>query len=459
MPFPRKSARCKVSSHTNDPVGEQQSGTPTPVDTTAGPRRGISRRKLIGAAGVGAAVVGAAGGGVLAGRAVAAGNLHAALHSAVPFRGERQAGIITEAQDRMHFATFDVTSDSRDEVVRMLREWSHMAERMTRGEETFADGAVGLNPYAPPKDTGEALGLPASQLTLTVGFGPGLFIKDGRDRFGIAAQKPEPLADLPKFPNETIDPARSGGDICVQACANDPQVAVHAIRNLARVAFGTAAVRYSQLGFGRTSSTTRYQSTPRNLFGFKDGTNNIKADETATLDKNVWVADGDGPGWLTGGTYMVTRRIRMRIESWDRTTLLEQERVIGRQKGSGAPNGLTEEFQELDLDLTDDEDQPLIDQFAHVRLASPEHNDGVEFLRRGYNFTDGTDGFGHLDAGLFFIAFVRNPVTQFVPMQAQLARRDLLNEYITHTGTAVFAVPPGIPEGDRDACWGSTLFG
>jgi deferrochelatase/peroxidase EfeB len=105
----------------------------------------------------------------------------------------------------------------------------------------------------------------------------GFFVKDGRDRFGIADQRPEPLADLPKFANESLDPSRCGGDIVVQACANDPQVAVHAIRNLARVGFGTAAVRYSQLGFGRTSSTTREQSTPRNMFGFKDGTANIKA--------------------------------------------------------------------------------------------------------------------------------------------------------------------------------------
>ncbi len=158
-----------------------------------------------------------------------------------------------------------------------------------------------------------------SALTLTIGFGPSFFAKDGKDRFGIAAQRPAGLADLPKFTNEILDPARCGGDICVQACAHDPQVAVHAIRNLARVGFGTVAVRYSQLGFGRTSSTTREQSTPRNMLGFKDGTNNLKAEDTEALDKNVWVAAGDGPDWLAGGTYLVTRRIRNRIEAWDRT--------------------------------------------------------------------------------------------------------------------------------------------
>ena len=417
---------------------------------------GLSRRKLFGAAGVTAAVVGAAGAGALAGRASAAGTTDHLLTS-VPFRGQHQAGIVTEAQDRMHFATFDVTTNSRDDVIAMLADWTEMAERMTQGKEAFPNGATGQNPYSPPSDTGEALGLPASQLTLTIGFGPSFFIKDGKDRFGIA-KKPAELVDLPKFMNEQIDPARSGGDIVVQACSNDPQVAVHAIRNLARIGFGTVAVRYSQLGFGRTSSTTRGQTTPRNLFGFKDGTANLRSDETDKLKNFVWVEDGDGPAWMNGGTYLVARRIRMRIEQWDRTTLLEQERVIGRQKGSGAPLGLADEFEELNFDLVNKKDEPLIDPVAHVRLASPQHLGGIEILRRGYNFTDGSDGFGHLDAGLFFIAFVRNPITQFVPMQNAISRDDALNEYVTPTSSAVFACPPGIPEGDRSTFWGSTIF-
>jgi deferrochelatase/peroxidase EfeB len=423
------------------------------------PRPGLSRRKLFGAAGVTAAVVGAAGAGALAGRASAASTDFGGLHQPIPFRGERQAGIVTPQQDRMHFCAFDVTTDSRDDVIALLKQWSEMAERMTQGQDAMPNGAVGGNPHAPPDDTGEALGLPASQLTMTIGFGPSFFENNGKDRFGIADQRPAGLADLPKFPNETMDPTRCGGDICVQACANDPQIAVHAIRNLARVGFGTVAVRYSQLGFGRTSSTTREQVTPRNLMGFKDGTNNLKAEDTGDLNQNVWVDQGDGPYWLSGGTYLVTRRIRMRIEAWDRTTLLEQERVIGRQKSTGAPNGYHDEFNTLDLDSKDANGSPLIDVDAHVRLVAPEHLNGIKMLRRGYNFTDGSDGFGHLDAGLFFIAFVRSPVTNFIPVQAQMSSKDALNEYITHTGTAVFACPPGLREGDSSAYWGSTLFG
>lgn len=438
-----------MSSPSSDPADQ--------VVEPGQPRGGFSRRRLLGAAGVGAAVVGAAGAGAFAERAYAAA-ASPDLHGAIPFRGERQAGIVTAQQDRLHFASFDVITKDRNELAAMLRQWTEMSERMTRGEEAEPHGAVGMNPYAPPSDTGDALDLPPSQLTLTIGFGPSLFVKDGVDRFGIADKKPAALADLPKFTNETMDPKKVGGDICVQACANDPQVAVHAIRNLARVGFGIVSVRYSQLGYGRTSSTTRSQSTPRNLFGFKDGTNNIKAEDTDALGRNVWVEPGDGPAWMTGGTYLVTRRIRMRIENWDRTTLLEQERVIGRRKGSGAPNGYDDEFALVDFESKGADGNPLVDVDAHVRLVSPDNNNGIKMLRRGYNFTDGSDGLGRLDAGLFFIAFVRSPATNFAPILARMSV-DAMNEYITHTGTAVFACPPGLKENDPNAYWGSTLFG
>ncbi|MEU3472703.1 iron uptake transporter deferrochelatase/peroxidase subunit [Rhodococcus sp. NPDC006774] len=405
----------------------------------------FSRRRLFGAVGTGAALVGV---GAIAGHATASG-AEVPTSDVVEFRGDHQAGIVTPAQDRMHFVAFDVTTDSRDEFVALLKKWTLMAERLTKGEETFDGGAVDGGQYNPPTDTGEALGLTASSLTLTIGFGPSLF-----DRFDLASKRPASLADLQHFPADNLDPARSGGDLCIQACADDPQVAVHAIRNLARVGFGTVSVKWSQLGFGRTSSTSTTQATPRNLFGFKDGTANLKAEDPSLLDDNVWVSADDDQEWMAGGSYLVARRIRMLIESWDRTTLKEQERVIGRSKGTGAPLGQKDEFDALDFESQGPEGT-FIDKTAHVRLASKENLGGVQILRRGYNFTDGSDGFGHLDAGLFFIAYCRDPLTQFVPMQLALSRKDALNEYIQHVGSAVFACPPGVEESEY---WGSTLF-
>jgi deferrochelatase/peroxidase EfeB len=295
----------------------------------------------------------------------------------------------------------------------------------------------------PPEDTGEAFGHLASRLTVTVGFGPTLFEREGRDRFGLAGVRPQPLRRLPRLPAEALDPGRSGGDLCVQACADDPQVAFHAVRNLTRIGRGRVVMRWSQLGFGRTSTTTRAQDTPRNLMGFKDGTNNIRAEDTEALDEFVWAGD-EAPDWLRGGTYLVARRIRMLIEVWDRATLADQELTIGRHKVSGAPLGGGEEFDSPDLAARASGD-PVIPADAHIRLSAPDKA-GTRILRRGYSFTDGFDETtAQLDAGLFFISFQRDP-EQFAAIQRNLGG-DALNEYIRHTSSAVFAIPPGAREG------------
>jgi deferrochelatase/peroxidase EfeB len=228
---------------------------------------------------------------------------------------------------------------------------------------------------------------------------------------------------------------------------------VHAVRNLARIGQGLISIRWSQLGFGRTSSTSTGQATPRNLFGMKDGTDNLKAENDAALDRFVWVADGDGPDWLAGGSYLVTRRIRMEIEAWDRQPLREQELVIGRTKGTGAPLGQKGEFDPVDFTKQVD-GEFAIPQDSHVFLAHPT-NSGTAILRRGYSFVDGSDGLGRLDAGLFFIAYQRDPENGFIKVQRNL-RHDTMNEYITHTSSAIFACPPGIR--DDDDWWGRALF-
>src|SRR3954447_2930360 len=414
-----------------------------PDDTSAG--RGVSRRRLLGYPGAGAAL-GAAGfaGGVGTARAVESQDERGGPDRHA-FHGPHQAGIVTPAQERMHFAAFDVTTRSRAELVLLLRAWTEAAAAMTQGRPVGGDIPL---PYdAPPGDTGEATGLPPARLTLTFGFGPSLFRDEqGRDRFGLADRQPAALRRLPHFPADLLQPARSDGDLCVQACADDSQVAVHAIRNLSRIAFGTAAMRWSQLGFGRTSSTSTNQQTPRNLFGFKDGTANLKAEEPGLVDEHVWVGADDDPraSWLAGGSFLVARRINMTIESWDRTSLREQERLVGRDRAQGAPMSGGSEFTKPDFAVLGSDGKPLIDTSAHVRLAHPSQNDGVQMLRRGYNFTDGNDALGRLDAGLFFIAYVRDPDKQYIPMQTRLSRDDALMEYLQHRGSALFAVPAGV---------------
>ncbi|MDX2973913.1 iron uptake transporter deferrochelatase/peroxidase subunit [Kribbella solani] len=428
-------------------VGSAPSSAVAPAQP--GRRRGFSRRGLFGAAGA-AVATGVAGYAVRS--AVAAQPTQAAGNNGpVDFHGVHQAGIVTPVQDRLHFAAFDVTTTSRDDLISLLKEWTAAAALLTAGKDIGQYGAVNGPDEAPPEDTGEAVGLPPARLTLTIGFGPGLFDK----RFGLAAKRPKALVDLPHFIADNLDPQRSGGDLAVQACSDDPQVAVHAIRNLARIGFGRVAVRYSQLGFGRTSSTSRAQSTPRNLFGFKDGTNNLKLEEADKLEQQLWVQSEDGPDWMVGGSYLVSRRIRMHIETWDRTSLGEQEAVIGRGKGTGAPLGKADEFDAIDFAAKNADGEPKVPTDSHVRLAHPQFNNGAELLRRGYNFVDGSDGLGRLDAGLFFLAYQRDPRKQFIPIQKQLSRDDKMNEYIEHVGSAVFACPPGVTPGSY---WGEKLF-
>ncbi len=415
----------------------------------------LSRRRLLGLAGAGAVTAGTGVGGFALARATAGEEAPAAGGATYPFFGDHQAGILTPAQDRLHFAAFDVTTDSRGELVALLQAWSAAAAEMTAGTPLGA-GAAAASYDSPPADTGEATGLSAAGLTLTFGFGPTLFEKNGRDRFGVAHRRPRALRDLPHFAGDQLDPARSNGDLCVQACADDPQVAVHAIRNLARIGFGTVSTRWAQLGFGRTSSTSTQQSTPRNLFGFKDGTANLKAEATEDVEEFVWVGpdDDERATWLAGGSYLVARRISMHIETWDRTSLREQENLVGRDRAEGAPLSGGTEHSEPDLALQGN-DGPLIPLDSHVRLAHPTTNNGTRMLRRGYNFTDGTDALGRLDAGLFFLAFVRDPDRHYLPMQHRLSSQDALMEYLQHTGSGLFAVPPGAGTGS----WvGATLF-
>ncbi len=409
------------------------------------PQPGLSRRGLL-----------ALGGGIGLGVGAAAGSIAAATwsnhQSAQPadleysFYGTHQSGITTPAQDRLHFAAFDLRADAtKAELIELLQDWSYAASRLMMGLGVSAKGAFDGGPYLPPEDTGEAADLGPAGLTITFGLGRSLF-RDaaGVDRFGLVQHMPQSFTELPTMVNDFIQPNRSGGDLCIQACANDPQVAVHAIRNLTRIGIGRARLKWSQLGFGRTSSTSTSQSTPRNLFGQKDGTNNLKAEDPAKLDQHVWITDG--PTWALGGSYLVARRIAMTIEVWDSVRLEEQDRVLGRAKASGAPLSGGTEFTAPNFHATDTKGAPLIDPRSHVARTNPENNHGIAMLRRGYNYVDGNDATGRLDAGLFFIAFVNNP-DRFAKVHTNMARDDMFVEYLKTTSSALFLAPPGVTAG------------
>ena len=415
----------------------------------AGPtRRGL----LVGAGGA----LASAGVATLAHAAPQASQSEAELREL--FFGPHQGGIATPQQTHSYFAAFDCLAKSRDELATLLRVWTDAGARMSAGE-TARD--LGQDVTVEGPDGGSALGLSPGRLTITFGFGAGLFVKDGSDRYGLAAKRPAAFVDLPKFNGDQLEPARTGGDISVQACADDPVVAFHAVRELARLSYGVTQFRWVQAGFMPQAPS---DETPRNLMGFKDGTNNppraatdVSPDRPKSFDDVVWVGD-EGPDWMRGGSYLVARRIRISLEHWDRSEIDFQEQVIGRRKYSGAPTGKTVERDSLDLDRVDADGNPLIADNSHVRLGAAATNGGAQIFRRPYSYNDGVrftaerwppwrQGMMY-DAGLFFICYQRDPREGFIKIYQNMAKLDALNQFTTHTGGGLFACPGGIHEGE-----------
>ncbi|MGH7094070.1 MAG: Dyp-type peroxidase [Stellaceae bacterium] len=432
-------------------------------------RAGATRRGfLTGTAGLAAAAGSALGGAVPA----LAKTEPAAPADREPFWGAHQAGIATPSQTHTYFAAFDLTATRRDEIVRVLRAWTAAAARLADGlpmapfaetekvysfdttTTTTTTASQPVTTTVSASDSGEATGLPPARLTLTFGFGAGLFEKGGKDRYGVAKQRPEALVELPRFAGDQLVEAHSGGDLSVQACADDPQVAFHAVRQLARLAAGVAQLRWAQAGF---MPNFGQNERPRNLMGFRDGTVNPSPTDPAVMQQVVWVGN-EGPDWLHGGSYVIARRIRIALEHWDRMTVAFQERTFGRHKASGAPLGMKHETDALDLNATDKDGNPIIPQNSHVHLAAAASNGGAQILRRPYSYNNGADFIAErwppwrqgieYDAGLFFICYQRDPRTGFIKIFEKMAKLDMLNQFSTHVSSGLFACPSGIARGE-----------
>jgi dye decolorizing peroxidase/deferrochelatase/peroxidase EfeB len=413
-----------------------------------------SRRAVLGVSA--AALAGAAGMVATVGRG--GDPAPAQPPATVPFHGRHQAGIATPKQRYVVFVGFDLVTRDVAALRNLMRDWTAVAARVTQGHRPppRSNAAAGA-----AVDSGDGDGLAPARLTVTFGFGPGVFDA----RFGLAAQRPPALRDLPAFAGDQLDPAYSGGDLVAQVCADDPQLASYAARQLRSRVMGIATLRWVQQGFQGYPADG---GTPRNLFGQKDGTAN-PAPGTPEFAETVWVPDDAAPAWMAGGTFLVLRRIRMSLAMWDLTPAAQQDAILGRHRDTGAPLSGGSEFTPLDLDRTGPGGAPVIPADAHVRLARP-----FRMFRRGFNYDDGpqagephthpagTEPHDHAthrhnyDAGLLLAVYVRDPGTQFVPAQEALARADRLAAFTTHVGSGVWAVPPGA---EPDGYVGRTLLG
>jgi deferrochelatase/peroxidase EfeB len=368
-----------------------------------------------------------------------------------PFWGAHQGGVVTPAQTHTYIAVFDLAAATRSDVEKLLRQWTDAAAALSEGRPVDMPGE---GDYAAQADPADVLDLSPSRLTLTFGFGLGLFEKDGVDRYGLRAQRPAAFVDLPHFPGDQLVPARTGGDLLVQACADNPQVAFHAVRQLARLAYGVANIRWVQAGFVSDFGAGR---TPRNLMGFKDGTGNPAANDPKEMDAVVWAGD-EAPPWMRGGSYVVIRRARIALEHWDRMNVSFQEQTFGREKFSGAPLGAKKEFDPVDLDANNANGDPIIPENSHVGIAHRMAREGSRILRRSYSYNDGANVTAErwppwrqgmeFDSGLVFVCYQRDLSNGFIKIFEKMSRFDMMNQFVTNVGGGHFAIPGGVAKGE-----------
>jgi len=373
---------------------------------------------------------GAAASGVPGGAgSVASGELGLA-RAVVPLAG-RQPGVDTPAGAHAIYRAFRLRPGTD---VGRLRNWLRLLaddiERLMQGRPVLAD----VEP-----ELGDA---PAG-LTVTVGLGRGAVRRAG-------AVPPSWLGPLPAYRVDELQERWGEADLVLQATCDDPVTLAHADRVLQRESVAFAEVAWVQEGFRHARGARPDGSTMRNLFGQVDGTSN-PVPGSADFDSVVY-RDGGGP-FGEGSTSLVLRRIAMDLDAWDRVDRSVREDAVGRTLSDGAPLTGGTERTEADLAATSG-GWPVVAEFAHVRRARAREA-GERIYRRGYNYAD-PGATGHGRAGLLFASFQADPVRQFHPLQKRLAELDMMNEWTTPVGSAVFWIPPAWSPGGFP---GEGLFG
>lgn len=355
-----------------------------------------------------------------------------------PFDGEVQSGIMQVQPAHLEVLAFDLHADvAKEQLVGLLKEWTQLARHLTQGTE--------IPGFLAPEMV-EAV----ANLTITAGFGERIF-----DLIGKSELKPAGLHDIPAFRLDQLQERWGQSDLMLQLCADDPVTLFMAARLMIKKALPVASLKWLQKGFGHAFGGAPHGATPRNPMGTIDGT--VNPGEPEEWAEQVWI-DSDQL-YLKNSSIMVLRRIALELDSWEKLDAMARGRVIGRDIHTGAPlSGGTSEFDEEDMDAKDENGEYLIDRNSHLALAREQDglpNDALR--RRAYAYDDALDPSveSSTNSGLVWISFQKNPDKQFTAIQKRLDKSDLLNDFATHIGSAVYWIVPGTT---ADSYWGQALM-
>ncbi|MFD9193602.1 Dyp-type peroxidase [Streptomyces phaeochromogenes] len=245
------------------------------------------------------------------------------------------------------------------------------------------------------------------------------------------ASKPRHLTRMPHFPGDVLDPAQSHGDLLLQFTGTSARGAHEAAQRTLRV-LPQWRVRWRMEGVRAENHTEGGRGLSRNPFHFTEGYGN-SATLAGTADRASVRAEQNEPAWAVGGSYQVIRIVRLATGFWDRDTVHEQERIIGRRRDGRWLDGTPKDEEPVFAADPRGKTTPLD---AHVRRAAPDRRNPPPIIRRGYNYKRGND-----DQGLIFSCFQRDLSLGFEAVQKRLNGEAMAN-YVLTVGGGYFFVPP-----------------
>lgn len=345
------------------------------------------------------------------------------------------SGIVDASQRYCVFAMFDMREGAtRTDLQLLLARWTAAIATMQSGK-TLGKIRPDFSESSVPKDMGETADLDPCSLTITTGFGRACSTS----------------ASVWKISSPSTSTSLSGIASPTSAWCSRRRAATSACRSAPTTARLSSmrftlwpvlpAVRRSLPSCRKASCPIRQSSdqpTPRDLFGFRDGTTNPTEDQE--FEDFLWVKDTKQE-WLKNGSFMCYGRTIADVETWESDRISDQEQLIGRRKDTGAPlsNPNGDEFDIPDLNARDANGDLLIDPNSHVAITSDQRL-GFKVLRRSYNYWSGLNDHGDQNAGFLNCTYVNDPYRYWL-LRDDMGRYDRLNEYYYDDFRGVYAVP------------------